>query len=231
MNSRKITLFFTRIRVSNRDFGLCHTLFRGFTDGLLGKVFLVRQYIIYEKQLTREALPNLNNAAFEFIFLSPHDTAVFKQIEALSGLPYEWVAAKMIAGGECIVARNYGVIAGFNLISTHSTYIKYLNIYLSLPEGEAWSEQITVAPEYRRCGLASDLRYHMFNRLANKGYTKLIGGYVPFNKKSGMLAKKLGFVETEKITFIKMFGSKKLFRRVLSSSFSVSFVPVFPRIT
>jgi len=49
----------------------------------------------------------------------------------------------------------------------------------------------------------------MFHHLGKKGYTKLIGGYLPSNVRSGMLAKKLGFAEREKVTFVKILKWKK----------------------
>lgn len=58
--SRKITVCKTRIKVSIRDFGLGYTLFRMLT-GALRKVFQLRKYIIYVKQLSSVEPPKICN--------------------------------------------------------------------------------------------------------------------------------------------------------------------------
>jgi hypothetical protein len=213
--SRLVSMYKIKARVSLRDFGVLHTLTRGVSDVLFGKIILLRHYIIYEKQLPQSAAPELRNPDINFSFLSADDTGLIVQIEALSGISREFITEKMSHGSHCIIARKESSLVGFNLVNIGKTNIRYLDVFLNLADIEAWSEQITVSLEYRRGGLASDLRHLMFAHLSARGYKKLIGGYVPFNVKSGLLAKKLGFVETEKITMIKIFGWKKLYRQSL----------------
>ena len=163
--------------------------------------------------------PKLNNPHFEFSFLSSNDNGLAEQIEKLSGISRDLVLEKVRNGGECIIARNSDGLAGFNLISTGDrVHILYLDAFLSLSKSEVWGEQITVLPQYRRSGVATDIRYKLFERLLKRGYTKLIGGDVPFNKKSGLLAKKLGFVEREKGTLVRILMWKKLYSQKLSPS-------------
>lgn len=213
---RKISLYKTKAAVSLRDFGIRHTLLGIFEYALLNKVFLFRQYIIYEKQLSQLDHPGLRNLNLEFLFISPDDKELLDQIEQLSGLSRELVSEKIINGGECIVAADNGRLAGFNLVSTGKAHLRHLDGYLSLSKSEAWSEQITVSPQLRQSGLATDMRHLMFDRLAKKGYAKLLGGYAPFNVKSGLLAKKLGFIEREKVTLVKILKWKKFFIKKLS---------------
>jgi RimJ/RimL family protein N-acetyltransferase len=216
MIRRKISLLKTRIVVATRDFGIKHTILRMLQDGLLSKFFLFRQYIIYEKQLPKENLPELRNPHLEFSFISPDDNETLEKIEQLSGLSHNMVAEKIRNGGECVVARDDGKLAGFNLASIGKAHVRYLDAYLDLSQKEAWSEQITVAPEFRQGGLATDIRHKMFERLVSRGYEKLIGGYVPFNQKSAGLAKKLGFIEKEKFTLIRIIIWKKLYSQKMS---------------
>ncbi|MFA5309346.1 MAG: GNAT family N-acetyltransferase [Dehalococcoidales bacterium] len=212
---RKIAFFRTRTRVSVRDFGVWHTIFRGIMDIIFGKIFVYRKYIVYEKQLTPSAAPEIRNPAIQFSFLTANDSGMMAQIEDMSAISRDFIAERIGRTGFCIVAKNKESLAGFNLVSTGRTRIRYLNVVLNLAESDAWSEQITVSKEYRRGGLASDLRQMMFAHLAGRGYKRLIGGYVPFNVKSGLLARKLGFVETEKLTLLRIFGWKKLSRQSL----------------
>jgi len=213
--SRKIAIYKKRAKVSIRDFGVFHTFTRGVFDLLLGGIFLFRRYVIYEKQLSQLATPELRNPDIKFSFLSADDSGLVIQIEDLSGISREFITDKMSHGGKCIVAMNKDSLVGFNLVGIGRTRIRFLDVYLNLADTDAWSEQITVSLEYRRGGLASDLRHLMFAHLVERGYKKLIGGYVPFNVKSGLLAKKLGFVETEKLTLVRILGWKKLYRQSL----------------
>jgi L-amino acid N-acyltransferase YncA len=217
MIRRNIQLYKRRIAVSLRDFGFKHTLLRIIGDTFLSHFFLIRKYIIYEKQLSGLDSLKLRNPHLEFSFISVHDNKTLDQIENLSALPREMVFEKISKNGECVVAKDDGRLVGFNLVSTGNAHVRYLDSYLHLSESEAWSEQITVHPRFRQSGLATDLRHLMFDSLIKRGYTKLIGGYVPFNVKSGLLAKKLGFIEREKVTLVKIFNRKKLYRQTLSA--------------
>ena len=212
---RTISFNINRARVSIRDFGVMHTCMRGVL-GPLSLLFQRREYVIYVKDLRGVQKADLRNPGVEFTFLSPQDATTLEQIEKLSGLSRDMVRDRVAADGECVVARSEGAVVGFNLVSTGVATIRYLNMKFPLTDTEAWSDQITVAPAFRRGGLASDLRNLMFQRLIDRGYASLIGGYVPFNTKSGALAKKLGFVETEKITLVEILKRKKLSRNVLS---------------
>jgi len=212
---RNVSFNINRARVSIRDFGLVHTCLRGIT-GPLSLFFQRREYVIYVKDLRGVQKAELRNPGVEFSFLSSQDTATLNQIEKLSGLSRDMVREKVAAEGECIVARSEGAVVGFNLVSTGVATIRYLKMKFPLADTEAWSDQITVAPAFRRGGLASDLRNSMFQRLIARDYTSLIGGYVPFNTKSGALAKKLGFVETEKIIMVEVLKQKKLSQNILT---------------
>lgn len=228
MVQNKISFLKTRISVSLRDFGVKHTLLRMFTDGVLGKFFTLRKYIIYEKSLSQLGAIKLRNPDVKFLFISPDDDELLLQIQELSALSAEMVKERIKKNGECIVAIDKGKIAGFNLVSIGRIHVRYVDGYLNLSASEAWSEQITVAPEYRQSGLATDLRNMMFDRLAKRGYTSLFGGYVPFNVKSGNLAKKLGFIEREKVTLLKILAWKKLIRQLLTTD-SLKALPLSSR--
>jgi len=213
--SRKIAIYRTKAKVSIRDFGVFHTLVRGVSDILFGRIFLFRRYIIYENQFSQSANYELRNPDIEFSFVSADDSGLIIQIEELSGMSREFITEKINRGGYCIVAKNKDSLVGFNLVSVGRTLIRYLDVFVNLADTEFWGEQITVSPEYRRSGLASDIKHRLYTYLIEKGYKKNIGGYVPFNVKSGLLGKKLGFVETEKITMLKIFGWKKIYRQSL----------------
>lgn len=215
MIRQKLSLYWRKATVALRDLGIKHMLRRVMEEALLRHLFLTRQYILYEKQLTELDSVQLRNPQLNFSFISADSHKILHQIEELSGLSQEMVSEMLIDGGECLVAMDDDNLAGFNLISYGDIYIHYLERNLMLSESEVWSEQIFVSLPYRETGVATDLRQIMFHHLADKGYTKLIGGYLPYNVSAGMLAKSLGFIEKEKVTLVKIFGWKKYFVRKL----------------
>jgi len=152
---------------------------------------------------------NLRNPHLEFSFISEDSHEILQQIEELNGISQDFVTKKLVDGGECLVATDTARLAGFNLVSYGDIYMHYLERNLMLSNSEVWSEQIFASQPYRQAGVATDLRHIMFHHLAKKGYTKLIGGYLPYNVGAGILAKNLGFVEKEKVTLVKIFGWKK----------------------
>ena len=195
--------------VSLRDLGVKHMLRRILEETMLRHLFLTRQFIIYEKQLVDLDNLNLRNPHLEFSFISEDSHEILQQIEELNGISQDFVTKKLVDGGECLVATDTARLAGFNLVSYGDIYMHYLERNLMLSNSEVWSEQIFASQPYRQAGVATDLRHIMFHHLAKKGYTKLIGGYLPYNVGAGILAKNLAFVEKEKVTLVKIFGWKK----------------------
>ena len=209
MIRRKLSLYVTKTKVALRDSGVKHTLRRILEETLLGKLYLSRQFIVYEKQLTELDPVRLGNPNLSFSFVSLDNQDILEQMEKLSGWPQDLVATRLADSGECLVAVDNNGLAGFNLVGYGNIYIHYLDRHLTLSDSEAWSYQIFVSPPYRRSGVATDLRHIMFRHLASKGYTKLLGGYLSSNVKAGMLAESLGFVEREKVTLVKMLNWKR----------------------
>lgn len=212
---RKLVLYRNKTRASLRSYGIKHTLRRVLEDALLRHFFLFGRFVVYEKQLTDLGRLCLRNPELEFSFIREDSHEDLRQIEELSGLPRELVSEKLMEGSECLVARKGDQLVGFNLIYFGSADIRCIEKHLTLLESEAWSERIHVSALYIRSGVATDLRHIVFHHLARKGYTKLIGGYEPFNVRSGMLAKRLGFVETQKVTCIRILGWKKYYVQCL----------------
>jgi hypothetical protein len=208
MNHKQLTLYWIKARVALRDLGAFHLVRRSLEESLLKHLFFVRQFIIYEKQLTDLDDINLSNPDFEFSFISLANDDILRQIEEQSGLSREMVSEMLKDGSECLVAMDGETLAGYNLVSYGTVNVHYLERHMKLSKSEAWSDQIFTALPYRRSGVAIDLRQIMFHHLGMKGYTKFIGGYLPYNTRPGMLARKLGFIEKEKVTLVKIFRQK-----------------------
>ena len=76
--------------VALRDLGIKHMLRRVMEEALLRHLFLTRQYILYEKQLTELDSITLRNPQLQFTFISDDSYEILQQIEELSGLSKRW---------------------------------------------------------------------------------------------------------------------------------------------
>ena len=76
---------------------------------------------------------------------------------------------------------------------------------------KAWSQQITVHPDYRGKGLGSILRHMIFTELKSRGIKKFYGGTLHLNNPNIGLSNKVGFELFVDIHFKKVFGSKEWF--------------------
>jgi len=216
MKRFNVSVHLTKVSVSLRDLGLRHTLKRITEDILFRKLFLFRNYFIVEKQLDGAGQVELRNPQLDFKFIHADDSEILKQIQLLSGLTRGLVLKLLNNGGECVVAIDNGNMVGFNLVSTGQVYLRYLCGHVSLSNKQAWSEQTAIKPSYRRTGVSSDLRHIMFDHLARKGYSQVIGGYVPANKNAALVDKKLGYVVREKVTLYKVLWWRKYLVKRLS---------------
>lgn len=131
----------------------------------------------------------------------------------------EWFADelghKLAKGSLCLVALDGNRVAGFNVISFGSIYIPLLNMTRSFREGEAWSEHIGVHKDYRKMGLASQLRYRILAELKLRGIKRLYGGALRSNIASLKLARRIGFKEFADVYYRRICGvESRVYRRV-----------------
>ena len=73
---------------------------------------------------------------------------------------------------------------------------------------EAWSEQITVQKDYRKRGLACEIRYQVFNVLKQRGIKSFYGAALIKNTGPLKLARRVGFSELKDIYFYKVLGRR-----------------------
>lgn len=183
--------------------------------GIAWKKILARAFSpIYEKRVyriyridiqTRDATPPESDR-FDFRILQEADHDAMRQIGEMA----EWLAddlEKKISGqGLCLAAFDGDRVAGFNLISIGETYIPLLNMRRVFRQHDAWSEQISVHLDYRKMGLASQLRGGILAELKQRGYRRLYGGTLTSNLASLRLAKSVGFTTFVDVHYRKVFG-------------------------
>jgi GNAT superfamily N-acetyltransferase len=177
-------------------------------NALLEPFYLHRKYTIYAVDLSNAKCHNGANCSWEFKLITSNDKNDIRQIEEIA----EWMKDKLVEklnnGGLCLAARSNQQVIGFNLIAFGRVYIPLLMIEKTFGLQEAWSEQITVHKDHRKKGLASELRYRIFDVLKKRGVKILYGGALHDNVVSLKLADKVGFKIVAEIDLVKIFGKK-----------------------
>ncbi|MFC1734854.1 GNAT family N-acetyltransferase [Candidatus Hydrogenedentota bacterium] len=173
---------------------------------LFGFIYEKRVYRIYRIDLRKSNLKRSETCDFSFRVLTEDDADSISQIEAMA----EWLegelAAKIANGSLCCVAEDGNRMAGFELIAFKEVPIPLINRTRALREKEAWSEHIAVHKDYRRRGLASQIRRRAFDELIERSVKKMYGGMLLSNEANLQLARKNGFQEFVDIHYKKSLG-------------------------
>lgn len=215
MNFRKLQLYKRKVIVSLGNLGVKYTIWRILEETMFKKLFLFRSFVIYDKDLTKLNNVRLKNPKLKFLFIFEDNSEILDKLEEISGFSRDLIMERLKTGSDCLVAMEGDKVVGFNMVSFGNIYIHYLEQYMNLLESETWNEQISISNQYRYKGVASDLRDVMFEHLKEKGYTRCIGGTLKINVKARMLARRTGFIEREKVTFIRVLKRKKYYSQKL----------------
>lgn len=168
-------------------------------------------YVVYRFYLINlNAIPfkSIERKDFQFKFLSSDDTQLIEQIEQMEEWLENLLQKRLKAGSICLVVLKGPHVVGFNLVSFGKIYIPLVEQWRTFDKNEAWSEQITVHKNYRRRGLASDIRYRIFNELKSMGISYFYGAALRNNYGSLSLACKVGFKLIYDLHFVKFLGIK-----------------------
>jgi GNAT superfamily N-acetyltransferase len=191
-----------------RDYGLGTTAAKGlrYVARPLFERTTYRVYAIDLQGLT--VAPAAAGDGLAFHIVRPGDAALIKQI----GEAEEWLAgvlaAKLSNNGLCVAALHGSTLAGFNLIAFGEVYLPLVKLHKQLQPDEAWSEQISVGKEYRRQGLAANIRYCTFRELQSRGIARLYGATLVSNSASLKLARRVGFRDIEEIQYRSILGHR-----------------------
>ena len=181
---------------------------------LLGSIYENRVYRIYRINIAQYHQPqDLNGNHVTFKCLDKNDDDAIKQIVDMEEWLEDQITPNLAAGNTLCVAALHGkIVVGFNLLAFEKVYVPLINRTITLRNGTAWSEQITILRAYRKQGLGTALRHHVFEELKKRGIKKLYGATLVHNKASLKLASKTGFKFLADIHYIKLFGAKKWIR-------------------
>ena len=192
-----------------QDYGLKIALSKAFA--YVFKVFYehtaYRLYKINLRSEQTEAPSELSDV--EFRFIDERDENAVTQIEDNS----EWLSGtlkqRLASGAICLAAFEGGQLAGFNLVSFGNVFMPLVKLSRTFRKDAAWSEQIATVKTFRKKGLASQLRYRVFEELRRHGIRKFYGGALTDNIASLKLARRVGFHEFVEVRYTRVFRFKK----------------------
>jgi GNAT superfamily N-acetyltransferase len=192
-----------KIRRNYRDFGSWVTLVK-IVGVCVKPVVEIRTFIIYLLDFQHYTIKEIDNSSFIFIQINRNDTNILGQI----GQMEEWLIGdienKISHGALCIAALDAGKVAGFNLVDFNETHLPLIHFRWKLGARESFSVQISVHKNYRGRGLATLLRFAVFNELKKRGYAKLYGATQLSNIANLALSKKVGFKFIIKVTYYRL---------------------------
>lgn len=208
-----ISVAIKKVQRNLNDYGIGETV-RKVLSSLAGSVYLERTYRIYRRDLRTAQPAGEVPPGIELRVIAADDAQAIQDIETME----EWLKGAVkdrLAKGLCVAAFDGARVAGFNLIAFEEITIPLLNMTRLLRRGQAWSEQITVAKEYRKGGLATALRHRIFTELQQRGYRSLYGGTLLTNIASLKSANKVGFRSLADVRYRKVLNQEfRTYRRV-----------------
>lgn len=195
-----IGLWVRKFRRNLRDYGLGVTL-RKTAGALFRRVYQTCDYRIYRANLRAEPPPPAMGGGIEYRLITADEDGIIRQIEAMEDWLEGLVAQRLRAGGLCVVALAERRLAGFNLISFGEVEIPLVDGTWAFKPRYAWSEQISVHPDFRGHGVALNLRRWAFVELRRRGVERFYGGALKLNRASLNLARKAGFREILEVRY------------------------------
>jgi len=190
------------------DHGLKTALSKTFSY-LLHFAYAKNFYRLYRINLLEPTEPSSPLEGVEFRWLTLNDETAINEIEENSEWLKGTVRGRLRAGAICLAGFEDGRLAGFNLISFGEVYMPLVRISRRFRGDEAWSEQIATVKNYRKKGLASQLRYRAFEELRRRGIRIFYGGALADNLPSLKLARRVGFHEFVEIHYLRVFQWKR----------------------
>ena len=172
-------------------------------------IYEKRVYRVYRIKLTNYEPVEPSPSDFEYRMITDKDKNVIDQIEDMA----EWLEGEL-AGmlrdkAICLAALENDKLAGFNIVNFGNVYIPLIKMNKSFHDSEAWSEHIAVHKDFRKRGLASQLRYRILAELKKRGVKRFYGGTLRHNEPALKLTRRVGFKELVDVSYIKMFGIKR----------------------
>lgn len=204
----KLNNLLNKILRNTRDYGPFATLLKSLSF-LMKPFYQSVHYRIYCIELEKVQRNKVEKKGFHFEIIKSNSYDKLAQILEMEEWLHKILNKKIAKKCLCLSVSKKAEIIGFNLISLDEAYIPLIQQKWHLDGTEAWSDQISVKKEYRKSGIATNLRYFAFGELKRRGVKRFYGGALLGNEASLKLARKTGFKEIADIHFQKILGYKK----------------------
>ncbi len=178
--------------------------------GVFSSIYLKKIYRLYRINLVEYQPKSVSKEFFVYQIMSAanYDEDKIRQIENIE----EWLTGKIGPDikndGICLLALDGERVAGFNWINFNTFYMPIIDKTMTFRPDKAWSQQITVHPDYRGKGLGSGLRHTIFTELKKRGIKKFYGGTLHINVPNIQSSKRVGFEFFVDIHYKRLFGSR-----------------------
>lgn len=186
-----------------RDYGLIITLRKSLVH-MIGGIYRTCVYRICRMDLRHWEAKTLADDGLEYRLIGPEEHELIRQIEELDDWLEGLLERRLRLGALCLIAQDGCKVAGFSLVSFGRVRISLIRVERTFKGRSAWGEQITVRPEYRRCGVGTALRYRVFAELKARGIARFYGGTLRLNTPSLRLARKVGLQEIIDVHYRKI---------------------------
>lgn len=192
-----------------QDYGLKTALSKGFAY-IFKALYEHTAYRLYKINLRNKQTEVPSELeGVEFRFIDERDVNAVAQVEDNSEWLIGTLKQRLGSGAICLAAFEGGQLAGFNLVSFGKVFMPLVKLSRTFRKDEAWSEQIATVKTFRKKGLASQLRYRIFEELRRRGIRKFYGGALAGNIASLKLARRVGFNEFVEVRYTRMLRLQK----------------------
>lgn len=210
INYPPFSMQWKRFRRNVSDYGMRATLSKAINS--MGRLFYYnRAYTIYRTDLRRLPLQSKADETFSFHFLDAEQAKKYRtQVLSMEEWLIDAFDSILAEGGRCMVALDGETLAGFNLVSFNQIDLPVIGFRRKLRDGQAYSEQITVAKQYRGQNLGTKLRLELFKALRDQGAKRIYGGTDINNHANLALCGKVGLKPIANVRRIEFFGFKTI---------------------
>jgi hypothetical protein len=201
--------FFKKKFIRNvKDYGIWTSIKKS-TNFLIRPFYHKITYIIYELDLQNIPKKEITKKEYKFKLLTIEDDDFINQIESME----EWLKGELKESlkenGICMAIIKEDKVAGFNWVTVGEGTIPLLKLRIVTKPNESWSEQISIFKDFRKKGLANQLRTEFYHELNKLGIKALYGHRQVWNIASKMSAQKYTYRKLVKADYIKIFNIQK----------------------
>ena len=122
----------------------------------------------------------------------------------------------------CIIAVHNGVIVSNGWFTSSDDYIFELEKEIKLKKGELYAFGLYTHPLYRRLGFGTAIACRRILEAKKMGYEKMILAVRCGNISAQHLHERLGFELLERVSFLKIFGFKRYWVKVIKKDYNKS---------